>query len=578
MQGGTKMKFKLIGSNNCDNVKETFLQNRGIKDIEQYCHLTESCVNDYNDLANIADAVKMFLSNMDTGKKMGILVDCDCDGYTSAATLYNYTKLNYPDIDIKYYLHSSKQHGLSADVFNTIINDDIEFLCIPDAGTNDTEQCKQLRDKDIDVLILDHHNQDVDNPYAVIVNNQCSPCYQNKELSGVGIVWQFLRAVDDEIWNDSADNYLDLVAIGNIADVMDMRSFETRYLVDKGLQQIVNPCLEAFVDGQGFQIKGRMNIHAVEWNISPLINAVCRVGTMEDKEILFKALIGDEGETYMARKKDKETGKFVAIEENVYEHAFRLAKNAKTRQDNSVKKLIPEVREWISKHGTDKFPVLFARLPDETDGSFTGLIANRIANEYRKPTVILRKTDGKLGGSGRNFDNSPLPSLKEILDKSDKFDLVQGHDNAFGVNIDSEQVKSAIAYCARACKDIDFAMKSVDFTMDYDELDIKFIRDIDGLKDLYGAGLKEPLVYISNIHLQADQGALIGKSGNTWKFTDDDEITFIKFLASNDDPVLNFLEDGEDNEIVISAICKVGFNEFNGVLTAQVQVIDYEVM
>lgn len=570
------MKYKIIGTNDYSNPLKTFLQNRGINNIEKYTHLDDTCLCSPYDLDNIEKAVQAYLDAVENNKTIGILADSDCDGVCSAATLYNYTMLNYPNINIKYYLHSSKQHGLSADVFNAIINDDIEFLCIPDAGTNDAEQCKQLRDKGIDILILDHHNQDVDNPYAVIVNNQCSPRYQNRELSGVGIVYQFLRAVDDESWNDSADSYLDLVAIGNIADVMDMRSFETRYLVDKGLQQIVNPCLETFVDGQGFQIKGRMNIHAIEFYISPLINAVCRVGTMEDKEILFKALIGDESETYFAKKKDKETGKFVAIEENVYEHAFRLAKNAKTRQDNSVKKLIPEVREWISKHGTDKFPVLFARLPDETDGSFTGLIANRIANEYRKPTVILRKTDGKLGGSGRNFDNSPLPSLKEILDKSSKFNLVQGHDNAFGVNIDSEQVKPAIAYCARACKDIDFAMKSVDFAMDYNELDIRFIRDIDALKDLYGAELKEPLVYISNIHLQADQGALIGKSGNTWKFTDDDEITFIKFLASNDDPVLNFLEDGEDDEIVIRAICKVGFNEFNGVLTAQVQIIDYE--
>ena len=572
------MKYQLIGTNDYNKPLETFLQNRGIKDIEKYTHLDDTCLCSPYDLDNIERAVQAYLDAVENNKTIGILTDSDCDGVCSAAILYNYTMLNYPDIDIKYYLHSSKQHGLSEDVFNTIINDDIEFLCIPDAGTNDAEQCKQLCDKGINVLILDHHVQDVLNPYAIIVNNQCSSNYKNTELCGAGIVYQFLRAVDDESWNDSADNYLDLVALGNLADVMDLRSYETKYLIEQGLSQIVNPCFEGFVNGQNFQIKGNLNPHAIGFYISPLINAVCRVGTMEDKEILFKAMIGDEGETYMARKKDKETGKFIAIEENVYEHAFRVAKNAKARQDKAVKQLLPEVKNWIEKHNMDKYPILFARLPDETEGSFTGLIANRIANEYRKPTVILRKTDNQLGGSGRNFDNSPLHSLKEILDKSDKFNLVQGHDNAFGVNIDSEQVKPAIAYCTRACKDIDFAMKSVDFAMDYDELDIKFIRDIDSLKDLYGAGLKEPLVYISNIHLQADQGALIGKSGNTWKFTDDDEITFIKFLASGNDPVLNFLEDGEDDEIVIRAICKVGFKEFNGLLTAQVQVIDYEVM
>ena len=572
------MKYKIIGTNDYRNPLKTFLQNRGINNIEKYTHLDDTCLCSPYDLDNIEKAVQAYLDAVGNNKTIGILTDSDCDGICSAATLYNYTKLNYPDINIKYYLHSSKQHGLSADVFNTIINDDIEFLCIPDAGTNDAKQCKQFRDKGIDVLILDHHNQDVDNPYAVIVNNQCSPRYQNKELSGVGIVYQFLRAVDDESWNDSADNYLDLVAIGNIADMMNMKSFETRYLVDKGLQQIVNPCLEAFVDGRSFQIKGRMNIHAIEWNISPLINAVCRVGTREDKEILFKAMIGDESEMYTAKKKDKETNKFVTVEENVYEHAFRVAKNAKARQDKAVKQLLPEVKDWIEKHNMDRYPILFARLPDETESSFTGLIANRIANEYHKPTLVMRKIDNQFGGSGRNFDNSPLTDFKELLDKSGEFNLVQGHDNAFGVNIDSEQVKSAIVYCTRECKGIDFSMKSVDFSLDCNELDIGFIRDIDALQDLYGKGLKEPLVYISNIRLKADQGALIGKTGSTWKFTDDNEITFIKFLADDNDPVLRFIEDENEDEIVIRAICKVGFNEFNGILTAQVQVIDYEVM
>lgn len=572
------MNYKLIGSNNRDDVKETFLINRGISDVEQYCHLTESCINDYNNLDNMASAVEMYVSNLNNNKKMGILVDCDCDGYTSAAALYNYTKLVYPDADIKYYLHDSKQHGLSSDIFSTIVEDDIEFLCIPDAATNDVDQCEQLNDKGIDVLILDHHIKEEHNPYAIVVNNQSSSNYKNKELSGVGIVWQFLRAVDDEMWNDYADGFLDLVAIGNIADMMNMKSFETRYLVDKGLQQIVNPCLEAFVDGQSFQIKGHMNIHAIEWNISPLINAVCRVGTREDKEILFKAMIGDESETYTAKKKDKETNKFVTIEEDVYEYAFRVAKNAKARQDKAVKQLLPEVKDWIKKHDMDRYPILFARLPDETESSFTGLIANRIANEYHKPTLVMRKIDNQFGGSGRNFDNSPLTDFKELLDKSGEFNLVQGHDNAFGVNIDSEQVKSAIAYCTRECKGIDFSMKSVDFSLDCNELDIGFIRDIDALQDLYSKGLKEPLIYISNIRLKADQGALIGKTGSTWKFTDDNEITFIKFLADDNDPVLRFIEDEDEDEIIIRAICKVGFNEFNGILTAQVQVIDYEVM
>lgn len=569
------MHYELIGTNDRSNVKNTFLSNRGITDVQGYCYLNKSCVNNPYDLDNIADAAYMYINNVNENKRIGLLIDCDADGFCSAAMIYNYTKHLNPNIEITYYLHTGKQHGLSKDI---VIDDDIEFLIIPDAATNDAEQCKVLKDRGVDILILDHHIKEVDNPYAIVVNNQCSPDYDNKQLCGAGMVYRFLQVVDEETWNDYADTMLDFVALANIADVMDMRSFETKYLVDCGLKQIVNRGIEAFVEGQRFQIKGDLIVHHVEWHITPLINAVCRVGSQEDKEILFKSFIGDESEEYDAKKKDSETGKFVPIKEDVYAHAFRVAKNCKSRQDNAVKKLMPKVREWIDIHGVADNAVIFGRLPSDVDGVYTGLIAIKIANEYRKPTLILRKVDDKWSGSGRNFDRCPLDSFKDLLDSTNQFDFVAGHDNAFGAMIEGDNVKAAIDYCNDKCKDIDFEAVKVDFSLDYSELDMKFIRDVDKLKPYFGAGLKEPVVHISNVVLQRNQGVLIGKQGTTWKFTDDDNIVFLKFTNPEDDLVMNFLNDSFEDEIVIKdMICKVGFNEFGGVWSAQVQVLSYEV-
>lgn len=569
------MHYELIGTNDRSNVKNTFLSNRGITDVQGYCYLNKSCVNNPYDLDNIADAAYMYINNVNENKRIGLLIDCDADGFCSAAMIYNYTKHLNPNIEITYYLHTGKQHGLSEDI---VIDDNIEFLIIPDAATNDAEQCKALKDRGVDILILDHHIKEVDNPYAIVVNNQCSSDYDNKQLCGAGIVYRFLQVVDEETWNDYADTMLDFVALANIADVMDMRSFETKYLVDCGLKQIVNRGIEAFVEGQGFQIKGDLIIHYVEWYIAPLINAVCRVGSQEDKEILFKSFIGDESEEYDAKKKDSETGKFVPIKEDVYAHAFRVAKNCKSRQDNAVKKLMPKVREWIDIRGVADNAVIFGRLPSDVDGVYTGLIAIKIANEYRKPTLILRKVDDKWSGSGRNFDRCPLDSFKDLLDSTNQFDFVAGHDNAFGAMIEGDNVKAAIDYCNDKCKDIDFEAVKVDFSLDYSELDMKFIRDVDKLKPYFGAGLKEPVVHMSNVVLQRNQGVLIGKQGTTWKFTDDNNIVFLKFTNPEDDPVMNFLNDSFEDEIAIKdMICKVGFNEFGGVWSAQVQVLGYEV-
>ena len=570
------MNFKLIGSNNIDDVKTTFFNNRGIQDVKGYCNLDESCVNDPHNLDNIDEAVQTFVNGLD--KEIAIVVDCDCDGVMSAAMLYNYIKYANPDAKITYLLHEGKQHGLSNDIK---VPDKTGLLLLPDSGTNDAKQCKRLHDKGIDIIVLDHHIQEVENPYAIVVNNQCSECYTNKELCGAGIVYQFLRLVDEELWLDYADTLLDLCAIANIADVMDMRSFETKYLVERGLSQIVNSGLEAFINGQGYQIKGNPTIHDIEWFVSPLINAVCRVGTQEDKDIVFKSFIGNESEEYSAKKKDPDTGKFVTIQENIYDHAFRVAKNCKSRQDSVVKKLMPQVEQWIDTHEAANNAVIFGRLPSDIDNVYTGLVAIKIANEYRKPTLILRKEGNNWKGSGRNFDNCPLENFKELLDKSKQFKYAAGHNGAFGVMIDGNNVESAITYCNDQCKDIDFDSVKVDFSLDYEDLDIRFIIDVDKLKEYFGTGLKEPIVHISNVALKRNQGVVIGKQSTTWKFTDDNDIVFLKFLNPEDDPVLKFLNDedehAEDAIIIQDMICKVSFSEYNKILSAQVQVLNYEV-
>lgn len=125
------MNYKLIGKNDINDVKITFLTNRGIKNIKSYCNLDESCLCSPNDLENINEAVKMYVDNVQARKKIGLLIDCDCDGFCSAAMIYNYTKQLESDIEITYYLHTGKQHGLTEDI---VIDDDIEFLIVPDAG------------------------------------------------------------------------------------------------------------------------------------------------------------------------------------------------------------------------------------------------------------------------------------------------------------------------------------------------------------------------------------------------------------------------------------------------------------
>ena len=604
------MNYEIIGRNDIDDVQNCFLENRGITDAHAYLNLDESVVNDYNDLSDIHKAVEVYVDDViyRPVDHIAILVDCDADGFTSAAMLYKYTRAVNKQSKLTYLLHTGKQHGLSSDI---VIPDDVNLLLIPDAGTNDVSQCKALGDKNIGmrIIILDHHLCEKQNPYALIVNNHMSPNYMNSELSGAGVVYQFLRAVDEITWNDYTDTFLDLCAIGNIGDVMDMRTFETRYFVSKGLSQIVNDGLKGIIEKKSFDIGGRMNIRAVEWNITPLINAVCRFGTQEDKETLFKAFIGDDSESYPCKVKNKDTGKFETTEEDVYAHAARLAVNAKARQDKAVKKYLPVVSNWIESHNAHEKNIIFARLPDGAEPELSGLLAIRIATKYHKPALVLRRNEDENGvfftGSGRNFDNSPLDSLRDTLLETGCFDFVAGHDNAFGFRIQAEKVRDAIAACDELTKNIDFSLVKCDFDLSGEELDLRFIRDVDALQDLQGAGLKEPVIHLHDVELYASQGEIIGKDQTTWRFTTDDDIVFIKFLNKPDDFILTeqqkYINEKNDEDdfggesdaeytsqdifggehnikyIFKDILCKVSINVYNNICTPQVQIIDYEI-
>lgn len=295
------MNYRLYEKeSNTGNIINDVLINRGINNPETYLNLNESVIIPYQKLDNIENAVQLFIKHFNNKDKIEILVDSDPDGFCSAAMMYLYIKQMDNKYPVNYILHArAKAHGLDDDI---VISDDTKLLIIPDAGTNDTEQCKELLEKRIDVLILDHHESEEENPYALIVNNQMSDNYFNKDFCGAGVVYKFLQALDAETWNEFADDYLDLCALANISDVMDMRSFETRYITNLGLLNITNKCFQAFIKAQDYSMNGKVNIHNIQWYVTPMINACIRIGSSDEKELLFRAFI-EKDEFFEYKKK-----------------------------------------------------------------------------------------------------------------------------------------------------------------------------------------------------------------------------------------------------------------------------------
>lgn len=580
------MNYILIGNGDIANVKETILKNRGIKDIKGYLNLSKSSLYDALLLDNIINGINLLKNTIENNLPIYIIVDCDTDGYCSSSILYHYIINNLKYNKVIYMLHNGKEHGLSNEIIEKIIVEKPGLIILPDAGTNDNEQCKQLYDIGFKILILDHHQKEIENECAIVVNNQTCD-YPNKNLCGAGIVYKFLQLLDDEYWLDNADDYIDLVALANISDVMDLRECETKYLVDKGLKNIKHPLFKALINKQSFSIKNTdcPTINDISFYITPLINALIRIGTQEEKELLFKAFVMQYEEFEYTPRKSKNNPNPQTIMETIYDKVARLCLNAKFRQSRMQNKAVQEIIDIYDENNkTNAICFINVSKFENVTNELTGLIAMKIADQYDKPCLILRKDKNKsdnnniiFSGSARNVNNGFIEDLKLEFENSGLFEALVGHSNAFGVSIKKENIPVAIEYYNNKFKNINkIKTYKIDFIFE-ENIDYKVIKDIYSMQHLFSGFLKEPLIVINNINVDLLGFDIFGSDTKKhWKFQNG-VIEYIKFNVSEDDELLN-IDTFMYSNIYINVIGKTTINTYGGKTTPQVIIENYEII
>ena len=578
------MQYRLYenANNDTSNILKEVFKNRGIDDYYTYLDLDESVVIPYQKLDNIENAVDLFMNHFNNKNKIGVIVDEDPDGFCSASMMYLYIKRMDENYPVEYILHKrAKAHGLSDDV---IIPNDVKLLIIPDAGTNDCKECKELSEQGVDILILDHHEKEEDNPYALIVNNQMSNSYPNKCLCGAGVVYRFLQALDEENWNEFSDDYLDLCALANISDVMDMRSFETRYLTDLGLLNINNKCFKALIDAQNYSMNGKVNIHNIQWYITPILNGMIRIGSQEEKELLFRAFI-EQDEFFEYKKRATKDKPAETIQESIYDRVARLCKNAKSRQDKQKEKSVEQIAEIAQSISFDD-KVVMIDTSDILDTGLTGVVAIKIAEMFNKPCILLNKfldkKTGKItyGGSARNVNHSPIESFKDIVNSTNVFNFGKGHANAFGVNLDLDKKDEAINVMNNILRDVEYdSTYRVDFILDIEDVSIKLITELARFEDIVCQGIEEPMLAVENISLTKDCFEIFGKNEDTISFTID-EIKYIQFKCKEGNPLYDWIQNAwdENDSVTFNIVGKPSINEYNGVRTPQIIIEDVVVI
>lgn len=491
----------------------------------------------------------------------------EVDGICSAALMYKFLIFLGAHLNrIKVLFHDGKRHGLSDEIMDELYRGLLSewsasskpLIILPDAGTNDVKQCKELADLGCKILILDHHDKEIDNPYATIINNQTSPNVQNKNLCGTGVVWKFITAYCKKNIENSRLFYMsviDIVNFANLADVMDMRSYENRTIskwVNSLLDRLNHPFFEYL--RKKYIKDSKATPEAFIWNIVPKLNAVCRLGgddeSMELKSMMFDAFASDL---------------FIRDIINPASEFYGAVAKRISKAYSKQKQIVKEIYEGI----------ISEREPSEnnveiiTIGNtpYTGLIASKLMDYYNKPVLLVHEDNNVISGSLR----SPY-SLKDTLNKSNLMLVCQGHEQACGVAWNKDDTEALIEYC----NELDMPEPTIEVCCSYEPH--KIPHNIFGMFDewdyLYAKGVPYPLFYIAPIRISSKDIKLLGVNKTTIKFTYQG-VDYVKFFVSQKDKeqlFVDVLNSRREVPIELEVIGKLQLNEWNGNKSEQVLI------
>ncbi|MEC0209688.1 DHH family phosphoesterase [Paenibacillus ehimensis] len=432
-------------------------------------------------------------------EKIAVHADVDFDGVTSAAIIYNFLKQYTNNIC---YFHAQRRDGHGIYLLKDKIPEGTELLIIVDSSSNEVDTCKELSERGIEVIIIDHHTIETKNEYCTLVNPQQEGCsYPNKNASGALITWKVCQVLEDRLGGDICKNLIDLVGTGVHSDQMSMLEPENRYVVNEALNNIKNIGLKSALKVIGLN-ESKLNATEIAFFLSPLINAATRLDKIELILQLFTSEDPEECEKLAKALK-------------------KLNNERKKKQAEAIDRILPTIDP------SDKCVVVL----DTTLGKgFNGLIAGDLANQLQKPVIVLgeptdeEKSD-EYHGSFRSIGSFNMldfvSSIPEAL-------FAGGHPAAGGTGIkkcDLESFRKSLndGLSNRNLENVLY----YELEIDLKEIDESVIKEIKKLYKVNGQNFKEARFLIKNIFISDKQE--LGGGSTVKAYTD--KVELLKFRA-----------------------------------------------
>ncbi|MBO7208773.1 MAG: single-stranded-DNA-specific exonuclease RecJ [Clostridia bacterium] len=444
--------------------------------------LGDSVLVDKNDISamhspfllnDMQKAVDIINNAVDFGKHITIYGDYDADGVTATSLLYSY--LSSIGAYVDYYVPDRMEegYGINKDAVDYLKTKGTQLLITVDTGATAFEQIQYAVDSGMEVIVTDHHEcqDELPNCSAVINPKRHDSTYPFKDIAGVAVAFKLVCALNESV-EDIIENYIELVCIGTVSDVMPLID-ENRIFVTIGLEHLnrsnfvgINSLIEAV------GLKGK-NITAgsIGFTLGPRINACGRLGNASQCVTLFTTDDQDEADMISQNLNSINTQR-QEIEQSILTEAISIIEK-NNLYNNSV--IVVGKEGW--HHGV------------------IGIVASKIAEKYYKPTILLCIDGEYAKGSGRSIENFDLFSaLNSVSDDLEKFG---GHCLAAGVTVKTSNIdkfsQDINMYALSVMEQIDFVPKLyVDCNICSRDLTEENINNLAVLEP-YGSGNTQPV-------------------------------------------------------------------------------------
>ncbi|MBI4282988.1 MAG: single-stranded-DNA-specific exonuclease RecJ [Chloroflexi bacterium] len=395
------------------------LHNRDIKDraqAELYFSKDLSLLHNPFLLPDMEKAINRLRLAFEAKEAIGIFGDFDTDGVTGTALLIRtFDQLGVRAIP--YIPHRVEEgHGLNIQAIKDLKSDGASLLITVDCGTTSVEEVKFARSIGMDVIITDHHSIPPALPEACAVINPNRPdsSYPFKGLAGVGLAFKLAQAIYQTLQQPYPHDYLELVALGTIADVAPLKG-ENRTLVSHGLRELnfsKSPGLNHLMASASIE-QGNIDTETLAFGLIPRLNAA---GRLEHAQISLDLLTSKLQEEAIALSKRLE---------NMNHQRRSLTEEASAS-------LRPQIQAQLNKER-----ILVVGGEDLSPG-ILGLVASRLVDEFYRPAIVFSKSDGLIRASARSI---PEFNITSALSKcSDMFIRFGGHPQAAGFTMDGQNL------------------------------------------------------------------------------------------------------------------------------------------